>query len=166
MRKPIDKTGWEKVIREEILKGTSVKAIAARLGCSTNCVRMFMTEAGIPAPGKKGTPPRVELKARALEPTLRELAEVKRYGAEDIGPRLGVSPSTARTWLKLLGIDFPTNGRTVYKWDTSGWDKSVLPLHRKGVPVALIADKMGCSTSTVHRWLANNGHSKRRSHVW
>jgi uncharacterized protein YjcR len=167
MRKPIDKTGWEKVVRQGILAGEPMKAIAATLGCSTSCVRNFMSSSGISGPGKDGTPPRIELRARAAEATLRELAEVKRYGAEDIGPKLGVSPSTARTWLKRLGIDFPTNGRTVFRWDTTGWDKTVLPLYRKGVPVPMIADKMGCSTATIRRWLLNNGFSKKRkTHVW
>jgi uncharacterized protein YjcR len=167
MPKSLDKSGWEKVVREQIMRGEPVKAIAASLGCSNTSVVNFMRASGIAAPGKSGTPPRVELRARAAEATLRELAEVKRYGAEDIGPKLGVSPSTARTWLKRLGIDFPTNGRTVYKWDTTGWEKTVLPLYRKGVPCGLIADKMGCSVSTVHRWLANGGHAKKRkTHVW
>jgi uncharacterized protein YjcR len=167
MRKPIDKTGWDKVVRQGVLAGEPMKTIAATLSCSTSCVRDYMRRHGISAPGKGGTPPRLELRARAAETTLRELAEVKRYGAEDIGPKLGVSASTARTWLKRLGIDFPTNGRTVYKWDTTGWEKTVLPLYRKGVPVPMIADKMGCSVSTVHRWLANSGFAKKRkTHVW
>lgn len=167
MPKSLDKSGWEKVVREQIMRGEPVKAIAAKLGCSVVSVYQFMYANGISAPGRNGTPSLIDLRARAAEATLRELAEVKRYGAEDIGPKLGVSPSTARTWLKRLGIDFPTNGRTVYKWDTTGWDKAVLPLYRKGVPVPMIADKMGCSVSTVHRWLANSGFAKKRkTHVW
>jgi uncharacterized protein YjcR len=166
MPKALDKSQWESVVREEVLKGNPVKCIAARLDCSSTSVVNFMRSRGIASPGKGGTPPRVELRARAAEATLRELAEVKRYGAEDIGPKLGLSPSTARTWLKRLGIDFPTNGRTVFRFDTKGWDKKVLPLYRKGIPAAMIAEKMGCSTSTIHRWLANNGHSSNRSHVW
>ena len=97
-------------------------------------------------------------RAKAYEPVMRELAEVQRLGAEDIGPKLGISPVTALRYLRLLGIDFLTNGRKVFRLDRTGWDKDVPKLYRQGVPTKEIARRKGVSPSSVYRWLANNGH--------
>lgn len=93
-----------------------------------------------------------------MEATLRELAVVKRLGAEDIGPKLGIHPNTARRYLMLLGIDFPTNGRKVFRIDRTGWEKDVLKWHRQGKSTKEIAALKGVSPSSVYRWLANGGH--------
>lgn len=102
--------------------------------------------------------PLIARRAAAMEATLRHLAEVKRLGAEDIGPKLGIAPVTALRYLRLLGIDFPTNGRKVFRLDRTGWDKDVPQLYRQGVPTKEIARRKGVSTSSVYRYLANGGH--------
>lgn len=158
MPSPIDKKGWDSVIRDSVKARLSQKVMAAMLKCSPGCVAMYMRERGI-------KPARVEImrtlrdrRAKSLEPRMRELAEVKRLGAEDIGPMLGISPSSARKYMKHLGIDFPTNGRTVFRYDTTGWEKDVLRWHRQGKSLPEIAKLKGVSVSTIYRWLANNGH--------
>jgi len=50
MPKSLDKSGWEKVVREQIMRGEPVKAIAASLGCSNTSVVNFMRASGIAAP--------------------------------------------------------------------------------------------------------------------
>lgn len=102
--------------------------------------------------------PLVARRIKRIEPVLRELAEVKRLGAEDIGPRVGVTPHTARRYLRLLGINFVTNGRKVFKLDTSGWAKDVPKMYAQGKSTQEIAELKGVCASSIYRWLANNGH--------
>lgn len=158
MPRPFDKSGWLEVVKAGIEAGKSQREIAAQLGASLGSVSLYIRSNGMKTLGRALNRTLVERRARALEPQLRELAEVKRYGAEDIGPKLGISSSAARKYMKHLGIQFPTNGRTVFKYDTSGWDKDVLKWHRQGKGTAEIAKLKGVSTSTVYRYLANGGH--------
>lgn len=102
--------------------------------------------------------PLVARRIKRIEPALRELAEVKRLGAEDIGPMLGITPTTARRYLRLIGVNFPTNGRKVFRLNTKGWDKEVPKWHSQGKSLKEIANLKGVSESSIYRYLANNGH--------
>lgn len=158
MSKPFDKSGWLERVKAAIDAGKSQKEIAADLGASMGTVSIFIRKHGMKTAGRSLMRSLAERRARAIEPQLRELAEVKRYGAEDIGPKLGISSSAARKYMKLLGIKFPTNGRTVFRYDTSTWGKDVLKWHRQGKSTKEIARLKGVSTSTAYRYLANGGH--------
>lgn len=158
MRKPFDKSGWLERVKAAIDAGKSQKEIAADLGTSMGTVSIFVRRNGMKTGGHSLMRTLAERRARAIEPQLRELAEVKRYGAEDIGPKVGISPSAARKYMKLLGIKFPTNGRTVLRYDTSTWGKDVLKWHRQGKGTEEIARLKGVSKSTIYRYLANGGH--------
>lgn len=158
MPKAIDKAGWTEVVKAGLDAGKSQREIAAQLGTNQSSLSLFMRMNGFKALRHSITRTLRARRAKALEPTLRELAEVKRYGAEDIGPKLGISATTARIYLRHLGIEFPTNGRTVLRYDTSGWHKDVLKWHRQGKGTAEIAKLKGVSESTIYRYLANGGH--------
>lgn len=158
MPKPLDKSGWLERVKAGIAAGKSQKEIAADLGTTTATVSIYIRGHGMRTLGRALNKTLAQRRAKALEPKLRELAEVKRYGAEDIGPKVGISPSAARKYMKLLGISFPTNGRTVLRYDTSSWDRDVLKWHREGKSTKEIARLKGVSTSTAYRYLANGGH--------
>ena len=158
MPKGLDKSGWLGVVQTGIEAGKSQREIACALGASLGTVSLYIRRNGMRTLGRALNRTLVERRAKALEPQLRDLAEVKRFGAEDIGPKLGISSSSARKYMKHLGIDFPTNGRTVLRYDTSAWHKDVLKWHRQGKSTDQIAKLKGVSTSTIYRYLANGGH--------
>lgn len=166
MPNPVDKTGWLDAIKAGIAAGRSQAQIADAVGATRSSLSLFVRSQGIKTLGQKLKEGLLERRAKALEPTLRHLAEVKRYGAEDIGPKVGVDSSTARRYMKILGIDFPTNGRTVFKYNTSNWDKDVLKWYRQGKGTDEIAKLKGVSQATIYRYLANGGHiTVRDSHA-
>lgn len=162
MASAFDKSGWLEAVKASIAAGKSQKEIAAELGTTPATISLFIRRNGMKSLGKAILRTLAARRAKAIEPQLRELAEVKRYGAEDIGPKVGISPSAARKYMKMLGIKFPTNGRTVFRYDTTGWAKDVLRWHRQGKGTDEIARLKGVSPSTIYRYLANGGHIKVR----
>jgi hypothetical protein len=97
----------------------------------------------------------------ALKARLPQLDERERLGAEDIGARLGITASSVRGWLHILGHRLHNhNGRTIWAYDKSSWDKTVLPIYLKTGSVTETAKATGYNLSTVGRWLTNNGHRK------
>jgi hypothetical protein len=105
----------------------------------------------------------VKARMEAARPVMQEMAALN-YGAEDIGPKIGRTPTTARIWMRALGIKFVTNNRKVFRYDREMLAAKILPLYRRNVHPMEIAKKVGVSSATVFRFLNNNGHRKVREH--
>lgn len=101
---------------------------------------------------------------RAFEAMLPQLDERERLNAPDIAARLGCSGSNINLWLRILGRRLKNhNGRTFYKHDTTDWPKRILPVYKAtGYNCKKTAEKLGMVACVVYRWLANNGHLKRK----
>jgi hypothetical protein len=100
---------------------------------------------------------------RAFEAMLPQLDERERLNSEDVASRLGVSGVTICSWLKVLGRRLlNNNGRTFFAWDKSNWHKTVLPVYKKTGSSLAAAKAVGVNSTTVYRWLSNNGHLVRK----
>lgn len=101
---------------------------------------------------------------RAFEAMLPQLDERERLNSPDIAARLGCSGSNINLWLRILGRRLNNhNGRTFFKHDTTDWPKRILPIYKKtGYMAGKTAEIVGLDKSVVYRWLANNGHLKRK----
>lgn len=97
---------------------------------------------------------------RAFEAMLPQLDERERLNSEDIAARLGCSGGNVNLWLRILGHRLHNhNGRRIYKHDTTGWEKKILPVYEAtDHNAAETARRLGMDKSVVFRWLANNGH--------
>lgn len=89
-------------------------------------------------------------------PLIRDLARLK-YGAEDIGPKIGRTPTTVRRYAKTLNIALPTNGRTVFRLDRTGWREKIQGYMAEGMTLGQMAAQLGCSESAVCKWVLNQG---------
>ena len=101
---------------------------------------------------------------RAFEAMLPQLDELERLNAPDIAARLGCSSSNVNLWLRILGHRLNNhNGRTFFKHDTKDWAAKILPIYKQtGYMAGKTAEAVGLDKSVVYRWLANNGHLKRK----
>ena len=100
---------------------------------------------------------------RAFEAMLPQLDERERLNSEDVASRLGVSGVTICSWLRVLGRRLKNNnGRTFFAWDKSNWHNTVLPVYKKTGSSYAAAKAVGVNSTTVYRWLSNNGHLKRK----
>jgi transposase len=100
---------------------------------------------------------------RAFEAMLPQLDERERLNSEDVAARLGVSGVTICSWLKVLGRRMlNNNGRRFFSWDKSNWHKTVLPVYKKTGSSYAAAKAVGVNSTTVYRWLSNNGHLIRK----
>jgi transposase len=100
---------------------------------------------------------------RAFEAMLPQLDERERLNSEDVAARLGVSGVTICSWLKVLGRRMlNNNGRTFFAHDKSNWHKTVLPVYKKTGSSYAAAKAVGVNSTTVYRWLSNNGHLVRK----
>lgn len=101
---------------------------------------------------------------RAFEAMLPQLDERERLNAPDIAARLGCSSSNVNLWLRILGHRLNNhNGRTFFKHDTKDWAAKILPIYKQtGYMAGKTAEAVGLDKSVVYRWLANNGHLKRK----
>lgn len=100
----------------------------------------------------------------SLRAQLPQLDERERLGAEDIAARIGVTGSCIREWLRILKHRLNNNnGRTIYKHDHIGWEEKILPVYAaNNYNASKTADDLGMDKSVCYRWLANNGHIKRK----
>jgi len=100
---------------------------------------------------------------RAFEAMLPQLDERERLNSEDVASRLGLSGVTICSWLKVLGRRLlNNNGRRFFSWDKSNWHKTVLPVYKKTRSSYAAAKAVGVNSTTVYRWLSNNGHLVRK----
>ena len=101
---------------------------------------------------------------RAFEAMLPQLDERERLNAPDVAARLGCSASNVNLWLRILCRRLKNhNGRTFFKHDTTDWPAKILPIYKKtGYAAGKTAEAVGLDKSVVYRWLANNGHLKRK----
>lgn len=100
---------------------------------------------------------------RAFEAMLPQLDERERLNSEDVASRLGVSGVTICSWLRVLGRRLKNNnGRTFYSWDKSNWHNTVLPVYKKTGSSYAAAKAVGVNSTSVYRWLSNNGHLVRK----
>lgn len=101
---------------------------------------------------------------RAFEAMLPQLDERERLNAPDVAARLGCSASNVNLWLRILGRRLKNhNGRTFFKHDTKDWPAKILPIYKaNGYMAGKAAEAVGLDKSVVYRWLANNGHLKRK----
>ncbi len=100
----------------------------------------------------------------AFKAQLPQLDERERLNAPDIAARLGCSSSNVNLWLRILGHRLNNhNGRTFFKHDTTDWAAKILPIYKAtGYMAGKTAEAVGLDKSVVYRWLANNGHLKRK----
>ena len=106
----------------------------------------------------------VKARMEAVRPIMEEMARLS-YGAEDIGPKIGKTPATARRWMTALGIKFVTNNRKVFRYDKAMLAKKILPMFNSNIHPVVIARKIGVSSATVWRFLNNNGHRSPKEHI-
>ena len=100
---------------------------------------------------------------RAFEAMLPQLDERERLNSEDVASRLGVSGVTICSWLRVLGRRLlNNNGRRFFAWDKSNWHNTVLPVYKKTGSSYAAAKAVGVNSTTVYRWLSNNGHLVRK----
>ena len=100
---------------------------------------------------------------RAFEAMLPQLDERERLNSEDVASRLKVSSVTICSWLRVLGRRLKNNnGRTFFAWDKSNWHNTVLPVYKKTGSSYAAAKAVGVNSTTVYRWLSNNGHLVRK----
>ena len=100
---------------------------------------------------------------RAFEAMLPQLDERERLNSEDVASRLGVSGVTICSWLRVLGRRLlNNNGRRFFAWGKSNWHKTVLPVYKKTRSSDAAAKAVGVNSTTVYRWLSNNGHLVRK----
>jgi hypothetical protein len=100
---------------------------------------------------------------RAFEAMLPQLDERERLNSEDVASRLEVSSVTICSWLRVLGRRLlNNNGRTFFAWDKSNWHNTVLPVYKKTGSSYAAAKAVGANSTTVYRWLSNNGHLVRK----
>jgi len=100
---------------------------------------------------------------RAFEAMLPQLDERERLNSEDVASRLEVSSVTICSWLRVLGRRLKNNnGRTFFSWDKSNWHNTVLPVYKKTGSSYAAAKAVGVNSTTVYRWLSNNGHLVRK----
>ena len=100
---------------------------------------------------------------RAFEAMLPQLDERERLNSEDVASRLGVSGVTICSWLRVLGRRLKNNnGRTFFSCDKSNWHNTVLPVYKKTGSSYAAAKAVGVNSTTVYRWLSNNGHLVRK----
>ena len=100
---------------------------------------------------------------RAFEAMLPQLDERERLNSEDVASRLEVSSVTICSWLRVLGRRLKNNnGRTFFSWDKSNWHNTVLPVYKKTGSSYAAAKAGGVNSTTVYRWLSNNGHLVRK----
>lgn len=122
-------------------------------------------EPATPTKNKKKTPadwfPAImEKRLAAAGPAIRDLARLQ-YGAEDIGPKVGLTATTVRRYAQALGITLPNNGRKIFRLDRQEWPQKVPPMLKKGLTYRQIAKEMGCSESAVSKWTLNQGLGRR-----
>ena len=96
----------------------------------------------------------------AFKAMLPQLDERERLNTDDIAARLNCTTTTIRTWLRVLGHSLHNrHPRRIYKHDTTGWEKKILPVYEAtDYNAAETARRLGMDKSVVFRWLANNGH--------
>ena len=100
---------------------------------------------------------------RAFEAMLPQLDERERLNSEDVASRLEVSSVTICSWLRVLGRRLlNNNGRNFFAWDKSNWHNTVLPVYKKTGSSYAAAKAVGVNSTTVYRWLSNNGHLVRK----
>ena len=100
---------------------------------------------------------------RAFEAMLPQLDERERLNSEDVASRLEVSSVTICSWPRVLGRRLlNNNGRTFFAWDKSNWHNTVLPVYKKTGSSYAAAKAVGVNSTTVYRWLSNNGHLVRK----
>lgn len=99
----------------------------------------------------------------AFKDRLPQLDAKERLNADDIASRLGLTGSCIREWLRILGHRLHNrNNRTVGKHDTTGWEARILPVYAATDSASKTAETLGMDKSVVYRWLANNGHIRRK----
>jgi predicted DNA-binding protein (UPF0251 family) len=101
----------------------------------------------------------VAVRLDEMLPTLVRFNDLERLSSEDIGPRLGVTPQTVRSWYATLGIKL----HNFKKWarvDRAGWAQKIPPLRRQGLTYKQIAERLGTDTTSVCRWCLNTGLTK------
>jgi DNA-binding transcriptional regulator YiaG len=106
-------------------------------------------------------PVRLSVASRLDEmfPTLERMNDVERLSSEDIGPRLGVTPQTVRSWYATLGIKLH-NFKSWNRVDRTAWAEKIPPLRRQGLTYQQIAERMGTDATSVCRWCLNTGLTK------
>lgn len=122
---------------------------------NTKPIRQMVTTAG----GRTLTRP-VDLscarRMEALMPALLKMNEVERLSSEDMGPRVGLTPQTIRSWFKMWGVKI----HNFKKWtrvDRTGWETTIPALRKSGMSIVQIAKRVGSEPTSVCRWLCNNG---------
>lgn len=99
-------------------------------------------------------------RARSVEADLRRMAEVERLGAEDIGPRLNLSPATVHKYSGLLGVDLVRKSHPAKNYGKADWLITVRRLRAAGKGWAEIGKALGTTRITANRFGIQHGLGK------
>lgn len=88
---------------------------------------------------------------QAIEPELRRLAEVERLNAEDIGPRLKISPPSVHKYAKALGVNLVRKAHPKRNYDKAEWLPVIRKLRAAGKTWPEVAAVLGTTRITANR---------------
>jgi len=143
----------EQIVRLYTRAGHTAAKIAERLDCSTSLVYFRLARRGITR--------RSRAARHSVRPANSELAHLYRdcgLSLRDLAGRYGVSARAEHGWLIAAGIDRRPPGAGPVACD--GDDP--IALYQAGSSAPAIADRLGCSPSTIYRRLGAAGLARRR----
>ncbi len=131
--------------------GLSAAEIAEQLGCSASLVYARLARRGVPRRDRGAAHRR-----RAGDRKFAHLYGEGALSLRDLVPRYGVSAQTVRRWLIAGGIERRPPGAP----PAAGHEDPV-PLYVAGCSAPAIAERLGCSPSTIYRRLDAAGVARR-----
>lgn len=155
------------IIDTKLRQGLARKTIASELGIRPDEVTYLAHITPTAARLEKANAPGKTLFAKArLEWARPILEEANRIGLQraEAAARVGFSEGNVGYWIRKLGITWRnTNGRTVFRFNKTGWLEVVAPLLAQGWTNAQMRDrinkvfKIKVSEITVSRFVLNAG---------
>lgn len=148
-----------------VSQGLTPSEIGARYNVQAQTARKWLKEDGFKLPPSK--PPRTKVKyPPPPEGELRNLYEVQRMTAEQIGEQFSVSNATVCKWLKSYGIQArPAGiGLATRGIEPPTCEELTRMIHADRLTYAQIAVQYGVDQSAVQHWL--NRHGIERPLTW
>jgi transposase-like protein len=147
-------------LQDEVVRlyqsGDSVTNIAGRLGCRTDVVTRFLSDAGVPRR------PFGHAACAFTESQAEQVAAEYRAGAtqSELASRYGVAKPTIRSW--LLRLDVSLRPPTTPRFWTPERTGEAIERYRRGEGATEIAAVMGVSQAGLTYTLAKAGVSRRK----
>jgi transposase len=142
----------DEIVGRYVGGGRSAAEIAGQLGCGTSVVYARLA--------RRGVARRDRAAWRRVRPADSELAHLYRdcgLSVPDLAGRYGVSAQAVHRWLVAAGIDRrPSGARVAARGD------DLVALYLAGWSAPAIAERLGCSPSTIYRRLDAAGWPAER----